>query len=117
MDGFIPYLVLIRFDKDEGLLQRLRAAGPRLRSTLAAIGKHELVATSYDGSMVAYLVEARADTQPRALMGFLMSGPEDVGSALNAADKVLVLCCDVGTASRLERVTDVLREWDLLAYR
>jgi hypothetical protein len=115
-DGFIPYLVLVRFDKDgDDLRRRLAESVPVLKEGLADIGKVQFVEMSYDGSMVAFLVAAN----PRfenvlQVQSHLQSPRSGRSSALVNHDKVLVVSLETGTASRLERTTSWLREFEIL---
>lgn len=114
-DEFIPYLVLVRFDRGADLRDRLEESLPLLQSALGEIGKVEPVASSYDGSMVAYMLAARPDFQPRQIEAQLQSPKSRKGSPLKTHDRVLIISVGVGTAWRIERLTDWLREYDLLA--
>jgi hypothetical protein len=113
---FIPYLVLVRFDKDGGdLKKRLAESVPVLKEALAAIGKVQFVEMSYDGSMVAFLVAANPRFESvLQVQSHLQSPRSGRSSALVTQDKVLVVTLETGTASRMERTTSWLREFDLL---
>jgi hypothetical protein len=113
-DGFIPYLVLIRFDKDQDLRDRLEESLPLIRGALAEIGSVEPVMSSYDGSAVVYLLAARPEFQPRQILVQLESPKSRGPSPLKTHDKVLIVAFECGVASRLDRVTDWLREHDVL---
>jgi hypothetical protein len=115
-DEFIPYLVLVRFDKDgKDLKQRLAESVPVLKEGLSDMGKVQFVEMSYDGSMVAFLVAAnpRFDTVLQ-VQSHLQSPRSGRSSALIGHDKVLVVSLETGTASRMERTTSWLREFGLL---
>ena len=115
-ETFIPYLVLVRFDKDGGELKvRLAESVPVLKEALAEVGAVQFVEMSYDGSMVAFLVAAnpRFET-PLQVQMHLQSPRSRKPSPLILHDKVLVVSVETGTASRMERTTSWLREWDLL---
>lgn len=71
--------------------------------------------SSYDGSAVAYLLEARSDFQPRQVVAQLQYPKSHRGSPLKTHDKVLVISVELGLAMRMERITDWLREHDALA--
>jgi hypothetical protein len=43
-EGFIPYLVIVRFDKGEGLRDRLEESLPLMSSALAELGNVDLSA-------------------------------------------------------------------------
>jgi hypothetical protein len=115
-EGYIPYLVLVRFDKDgDDLTRRLAESVPVLKDALGDLGRVQFVEMSYDGSMVAFLVAAN----PRfgnvlQVQSHLQSPRSGRSSALVAADKILVVTLETGTASRLERTTSWLREFELL---
>lgn len=115
-ETFIPYLVLVRFDKDGGELKaRLAQSVPVLKEALAEVGPVQFVEMAYDGSMVAFLVAAnpRFET-PLQLQAHLQSPRSRRSSPLIEQDKVLVVSVELGTASRMERTTSWLREWNLL---
>lgn len=115
-EGYIPYLVLVRFDKDGGELKtRLAESVPVLKETLAEVGPFQIVETAYDGSMVAFLVAAnpRFDS-PLQVHKHLQSPRSRRFSPLIEHDKVLIVSIETGSASRLERTTSWLRECDLL---
>jgi hypothetical protein len=114
---FIPYLVLIRFDKSEDLRDRLEESLPLLRAALAEIGEVEPVTTSYDGSAVSYLVAAKPDFQPQRMIEQLQSARSGRPAPLKTLDKALVLALECGAATRMERVTDWLRENGCLSER
>ncbi len=113
---FIPYLVLVRFDKDGGdLNKRLAESVPVLKEALAAIGKVQFVEMSYDGSMVAFLVAANPRFESvLQVQSHLQSPRSGRSSALVTHDKILVVTLETGTALRMERTTSWLREFDLL---
>lgn len=115
-EAFIPYLVLVRFDKDGGdLKKRLAESVPVLKEELAAVGKVQFVEMSYDGSMVAFLVAANPRFESvLQVQSHLQSPRSGRSSALVAHDKILVVTLETGTASRMERTTSWLREFDLL---
>jgi hypothetical protein len=115
-ESYIPYLVLVRFDKDGGDLKaRVMQSAPVLKDVLSEIGKVQTVEMSYDGSMVVYLVAADPRfTDPLHVKSHLHSSSSRRSSPLIAHDKVLVVSIELGSASRLERVTSWLRECDLL---
>ena len=115
-EGYIPYLVLVRFDKDGGdLRKRLAESVPILKDALAEMGTVQFVEMSYDGSMVAFLVAA----YPRfkdvlQIQSHLQAPRSGRSSALVIHDKVLVVSIETGAASRMERTTSWLREFELL---
>jgi hypothetical protein len=114
---FIPYLVLVRFDKGEDLRDRLEESLPLLRAALAEIGQVEPVTTSYDGSAVSYFVAAKPDFQPGRIIEQLQATRLGRASALKTHDKALVIALECGAATRMERVTDWLRENGCLSDR
>jgi hypothetical protein len=114
-DSFIPYLVLVRFDKGEDLRDRLEESLLLSRAALAELGDVEPVMSSYDGSAVAYLLSARPDLQPHQVLARLESPTARRASPLKTHDKVLVISIQCGVASSMERITDWLRDHDCLA--
>ena len=112
--GYIPYLVIVRFDKGDDLRDRLEESLPLMTGALAELGDVEPVTSSYDGSAVTYLLEARPDLQPGQIVAQLQSPKSRRASPLKTHDKVLVVAVECGVASRLERTTEWLRERDLL---
>ena len=114
-DAFIPYIVVIRFDKDDGLKERLERSLPLVQAALAELGEVEPLASSYDGSCVTYLLAADGDVQPRKLLEQLHSPRSRRPSGLTGQDKVFIASLNAGVANRLERATAWLRECDLLA--
>jgi hypothetical protein len=115
-EDFIPYLVLVRFDKDGGELKtRLKEAAPALKEALAEMGTVQAIEVAYDGSMAAYLVAANPRFENALqVLGHLQSPRSHKSSPLIAHDKVLVVSIEQGSASRLERTTSWLRECNLL---
>jgi hypothetical protein len=113
-EGYIPYLVIVRFDKGYDLRDRLEESLPLMNSALAELGVVEPVTSSYDGSAVTYLLEARPDLQPGHILAQLQSPKSRKASPLKTHDKVLVVAVQCGIASRMERITDWLRERELL---
>jgi hypothetical protein len=115
-EEFIPYLVLVRFDKDGGELKaRLVESAPALKEALAEIGAVQNVEMAYDGSMAVYLVAANPRFENALqVLGHLQSPRSHRSSPLIAHDKVLVVSIEQGTASRLERTTSWLRDCNLL---
>jgi hypothetical protein len=113
-EGYIPYLVIVRFDKGYDLRDRLEESLPLMNSALAELGAVEPVTSSYDGSAVSYLLEARPDLQPGHILAQLQSPKSRKASPLKTHDKVLVVAVQCGIASRMERITDWLRERELL---
>ena len=116
-EEFIPYLVLVRFDKgDTGSAARIAESLPPLLATLEEMGRVQRVEMSYDGSLVAFLVAA--DTRfenTLQVMSHIQSPRSRKSSGLVGHDKVLVLEVHMGSASRLERVTGWLNEFGMLA--
>lgn len=114
-EGFIPYLVLIRFDRGEDLRDRLHESLASLQQALSELGKVEPVMSSYDGSAVAYLLEAKASVQLQQVLTQLQSPRAQREAPLKTHDKVLVVSIELGVATRMDRVTEWLREHDALA--
>jgi hypothetical protein len=93
----------------------------RQKSTYTLVRKNattsvQRVEMSYDGSLVAFLVAA--DTRfenTLQVMNHMQSPRSRKSSGLVGHDKVLVLEVQVGSASRLERVTGWLNEYGMLA--
>jgi hypothetical protein len=114
-DGFIPYLVLVCFDRGTDLRDRIEESLPLLLEALKEIGDVQPAMSSYDGSAVSYLVSASPTTQPRQVLEQLQSPKSRRGSPLKTHDRVLVISLELGLAQRMERVTDWLSKHDLLA--
>ena len=114
-EEFIPYLILVRFDKDDDLKTRIKESLPVLHSALAEFGAVEPVMSAYDGSMVAYLLEAGADLQPARIVDRLHSAASRRTSPLTGQDKVLVVTLECGVAVRMERITEWLEGHGCLA--
>ena len=112
---FIPYLVLIQFDRGQDLRDRLEESLPLLQSALRELGTIEPVMSSYDGSMLAHMLAARPDLQPRQIEAQLRSARPQRGAPLKTHDRVLIISVGVGAAWRIERLSEWLREYDLLA--
>ena len=115
-EDFIPYLVLVRFDKDgRELKTRLAESVPVLKEALGEMGTVQFVEMAYDGSMVAFLVAANPRFEnPLQVLGHLQSPRSRRSSPLITQDQVLVVSVETGSASRLERATSWLRECNLL---
>ena len=113
-EGYIPYLVIVRFDKGADLRDRLEESLPLMTSALAELGAVEPVTSSYDGSAVTFLLEARPDLQPGHIVAQLQSPKSRRASPLKTHDKVLIVAVQCGIASKMERITDWLRERELL---
>jgi hypothetical protein len=115
-EGFVPYLILVRFDKDGGELRvRLAQSVPILKEVLAEMGTVQFVEMAYDGSMVAFLVAANPKFENVLQVHKHLHAPRSRNSSpLIEHDKVLVVSIETGTASRLERSTSWLREYELL---
>lgn len=113
---FIPYLVLVRFDKDRSdLKKRLMESVPVLKEALADIGKVQFVEMSYDGSMAGFLVAANPRFENVLQVQLYLQSPRSGrSSALVPHDKILVVTLETGTASSMERTTSWLREFGLL---
>lgn len=114
-EDFIPYLIVVRFDKDDDLKARVKESLPALHSALAELGAVEPAMSAYDGSMVAYLLEAKADLQPARIVDRLHSAASRRSSPLTGQDKVLVVALECGVAVRIERITDWLTQHGCLA--
>jgi hypothetical protein len=105
----------IRFDRGEDLRDRLHESLSLLPEALGELGPVEPVMSSYDGSAVACLLEAIATIQPQQVVTHLQSAKSHRTSALKTHDKVLLISAELGVATRMERVSDWLREHDALA--
>jgi hypothetical protein len=116
-EEFIPYLVLVRFDKgDAGSAARIAESLPPFLATLEEMGRVQRVEMSYDGSVVAFLVAAATRFEDTLqVMNHVRSPRSHKSSGLVGHDKVLVLEVHMGSASRLERVTGWLNEYGMLA--
>ena len=114
-EEFIPYLVLLCFDRGTDLRDRIEESLPLLLEALKKIGNVQPVLSSYDGSAVSYLVSTAPDVQPEQVLEQLKSAKSGRGSPLKTHDKVLVISVGPGVAKRMDRVTDWLSEHGLLA--
>ncbi|MGP8033624.1 MAG: hypothetical protein ACLPQ6_05700 [Steroidobacteraceae bacterium] len=114
-EDFIPYLVLVCFDRGTDLRDRIEESLPLLLEALKGIGNVQPAMSSYDGSAVSYLVSTSAAVQPEQVLGQLKSAKSHRGSPLKTHDRVLVISVGPGLAQRMERVTDWLSEHGLLA--
>ena len=114
-DEFIPYFVLVQFDRGADLRDRLEESLPLLQAALAELGKVQPVASSYDGSMVTYMLAARPQLQPGHIEAQLQSPRSRQASPLKTNDRVVIVSVGVARASRIERLTAWLGEYGLLA--
>jgi hypothetical protein len=114
-EEFIPYLVLVCFDRATDLRDRIEESLPLLQDALKEIGTVQPAMSSYDGSVVSYLVSTSAAVQPERILEQLKSPRAHRGSPLKTHDRVLVISVGPGLAQRMERVTDWLTEYGLLA--
>ena len=114
-EDFIPYLVLVCFDRGTDLRDRIEESLPLLLEALKEIGNVQPAISSYDGSAVGYLVSTSAAVQPQRILEQLKSPKSRRGSPLKTHDRVLVISIGPGLAQRMERVTDWLNEYGLLA--
>jgi hypothetical protein len=114
-EDFIPYLVLVSFDRGTDLRDRIEESLPLLLKALQEIGKVQPAMSSYDGSAVSYFVSTSAAVQPRHVLEQLQSPKSRRGAPLKTHDKVLVISVELGLAHRMERVTDWLTEHGLVA--
>lgn len=114
-EEFIPYLVLVCFDRGTDLRDRIEESLPLLQEALKEIGNVQPAMSSYDGSVVGYLVAASAAVQPERILEQLKAPRSHRGSPLKTHDRVLVISVGPGLAQRMERVTDWLTEYGLLA--
>ena len=103
--NFIPYFLLVRFDKGEDLRDRLEESLPILRAALGEIGTVEPVAASFDGSAVSYLIAAKPDYQPGRILEHLQSTRAGRPAALKSYDKALIVAIECAAAARLDAVT------------
>jgi hypothetical protein len=114
-EGFIPYLVLVRLDKGEDLRDRLHESLSLLQESLKELGELEPAISSYDGSVVAYLLSTQPSIQPQDVLAQLQSPKSRRASPLKTHDKVLIVSIELGLASRLERVSEWLLDRGTLA--
>lgn len=114
-EGFIPYLVLVRFDRGQDLRDRLHESLTLLQAALAELGPVEPVMSSYDGSAVAYLLEARASIQVQQVLDHLQTPKTRRAAPLKTQDKVLVVSVELGVARSMDRVAAWLKAHDALA--
>lgn len=114
-EDFIPYLVLVSFDRGTDLRDRIEESLPLLLKALQEIGNVQPAMSSYDGSAVSYFVSTSAAVQPRHVLEQLQSPKSRRAAPLKTHDKVLVISVELGLAQRMERVTDWLTEHGLVA--
>jgi hypothetical protein len=114
-EDFIPYLVMVCFDRGTDLRDRLEESLPLLQEALKEIGKVQPAMSSYDGSVVSYLLAASAAVQPEHILERLKSAKPRRAAPLKTHDRVLVVSVGPGLAQRMERVTAWLSEYGLLA--
>jgi hypothetical protein len=114
-EDFIPYLVLVCFDRGTDLRDRIEESLPLLQEALKEIGNVQPAMSSYDGSAVSYLLATSAAVQPGQVLEQLKSPKSRRDSPLKTHDRVLVISVGPGLAQRMERVTDWLSEYGLLA--
>jgi hypothetical protein len=114
-EDFIPYLVLVCFDRGTDLRDRIEESLPLLLEALKEIGNVQPAMSSYDGSVVSYLVSTSAAVQPEQVLERLKVQKSHRGSPLKTHDRVLVISVGPGLAQRMERVTAWLSEHGLLA--
>jgi hypothetical protein len=114
-EEFIPYLVLICFDRGTDLRDRIEESLPLLQEALKELGNVQPALSSYDGSAVSYLISTSAAVQPEQILERLKAPKAHRGSPLKTHDRVLVISVGPGLAQRMERVTDWLTEYGLLA--
>ncbi|HWZ63908.1 MAG TPA: hypothetical protein VNX02_12875 [Steroidobacteraceae bacterium] len=114
-EEFIPYLVLVCFDRGTDLRDRIEESLPLLLEALKDIGKVQPAMSSYDGSVVGYLVSTSAAVQPERILEQLKTPKSRRAAPLKTHDRVLVVSIGPGLAQRMERVTDWLSEYGLLA--
>lgn len=114
-EDFIPYLVLLCFDRGTDLRDRIEESLPLLLEALKEIGHVQPAMSSYDGSVVSYLVSTSAAVQPERILEQLKSPKPRRGAPLKTHDRVLVMSVGPGLAQRMERVAEWLGEYGLLA--
>src|SRR5579863_533138 len=109
-EGFVPYLVLVCFDRGTDLRDRIEESLPLLQGALKEIGTVQPAMSSYDVSVVSYFVSNSAAVQPWQVIEQLQSPRLRRVSPLKTHDRVLVISVELGLAHRMERVTDWLTE-------
>lgn len=114
-EEFIPYLVLVCFDRGTDLRDRIEESLSPLLEALKELGNVQPVLSSYDGSAVSYLLATSAAVQPEQILEQLKSPKSRRASPLKTHDKVLVISLGPGLAQRMDRVTAWLSEYGLLA--
>ena len=114
-EEFIPYMVLVCFDRGTDLRDRIEESLPPLLEALKEIGNVQPALSSYDGSAVSYLVSTSASIQPGQVLEQLKSPKSRRAAPLKTHDRVLVISVGPGVAQRMERVTAWLSEHGLLA--
>jgi len=114
-EGFIAYLVLVRFDKGDDLRDRVSESLTALQDVLKEIGDVVPVMSSYDGSAVAYMLSTTPELQPWQITEQLQTPKSRRGSPLKTLDKVLVISIGLGIAQRMDHINDWLQTHDSLA--
>lgn len=114
-EEFIAYLVLICFDRGMDLRDRIEESLPLLQEALKEIGDVQPAMSSYDGSAVSYLISTSTAIQPERVLEQLKSSKARRAAPLKTHDRVLVISVGPGLAQRMERVTEWLSEYGLLA--
>jgi hypothetical protein len=114
-EGFIAYLVLVRFDKGDDLRDRVSESLTALQEVLQEIGDLTPIMSSYDGSAVAYMLSTAPDLQPWQITEQLQAPKSRRSSPLKTLDKVLVISIGLGIAQRMDHINDWLRLHDSLA--
>src|SRR2546429_6113814 len=86
-EDFIPYLVLVCFDRGTDLRDRIEESLPLLLEALKEIGNVQPAMSSYDGSAVSYLVSTSAAVQPWQVLEQLKSPKSRRSSPLKRSEE------------------------------
>src|SRR5438876_2445254 len=105
-EDFIPYLVLVCFDRGTDLRDRIEESLPLLLEALKEIGNVQPAMSSYDGSAVSYLVSTSAAVQPWQVLEQLRLRRPGRGSRLRLHARWLVTSLGPGPARGRDRVPD-----------
>lgn len=102
-----PYIIVVKFDKDD-MEPKARAmqSGQRLTESVKELGPSQYIASSYDGSMSAFLVSC--PLVPEQIYARLQAPSSGAGSALRTRDCVSIFPIGKGITPHFSKITDWL---------